>query len=100
MKHLQEVPSLKRPPKTIGKKLTSPQILACEVQAQKLIAKLSDGRELSIPLAWFAKWGVKNATTDKLKNYEIWRGRNIYFPDLDEVLGIEKFLNGFAAPCE
>ncbi|RHZ36210.1 DUF2442 domain-containing protein [endosymbiont GvMRE of Glomus versiforme] len=100
MKHLQEVSPSKRPPKAIAKKLTPPQILACEVQAQKLIAKLNDGRELSIPLDWFAKWGVENATADKLKNYEIWRGKNIYFPDLDEVLGIEKFLNGFAAPCE
>ena len=100
MNRLQTIPQPKRPPKTVAKKLSQPQIMACEVQKQKLIARLDDGRELSIPLAWFAKWGVENATADRLKKYEIWRGKNIYFPDLDEVLGIEKFLGGFAAPCE
>jgi hypothetical protein len=35
-----------------------------------------------------------------LKSYEIWEGDEIYFPDIDEVLGIEKFIGGFDASCE
>ncbi|RHZ35924.1 DUF2442 domain-containing protein [endosymbiont GvMRE of Glomus versiforme] len=70
------------------------------VGEEKITAQLNDGRELSIPIDWFAKWGIENATTDKLKKYEIWEGEEIYFPDLDEVLGIEKFTDGFDAPCE
>ena len=71
-----------------------------EVRGDKLFAYLVDGRELSIPIDWFAKWGVENVTADKLKNYEIWEGEEIFFPDIDEVIGMETFLGGFNAPCE
>ena len=76
------------------------KITELEVRKDKLVAQLSDGRELSIPIDWFAKWGVENVTSDKLRNYEIWRGKNIHFIDINEVLGIEKFIGGFNAPCE
>jgi hypothetical protein len=71
-----------------------------EVQEDKLVAQLSDGRGAIIPIEWFARWGVKNITADKLKKYEIWRGKNIHFTDINEVLGIEKFIYGFDAPCK
>jgi hypothetical protein len=67
---------------------------------EKLTAQLNDGRELSIPINWFTKWGVENVSADKLRNYEIKRGKNVYFPDIDEVLGIEVFIYGFDTPCE
>jgi hypothetical protein len=67
---------------------------------EKLTAQLSDGRELSIPIDWFAKWGVKGVNANKLKKYEIWEGDEIYFPNIDEVLGIEVFTKGFDADCE
>lgn len=76
------------------------KIVNLKVEKDKLTAFLNDGRELSIPINWFAKWGVKNIDVNKLKNYEIWRGNEIYFPEIDEVLGIEKFIYGFDAPCE
>jgi len=69
------------------------------VHKEKLTALLNDGRELSIPLEWFAKWGVENINADKLKKYEIWRGKNIHFTEINEVLGIEKFTGGFNASC-
>ena len=71
-----------------------------EILEDKLFAQLSDGRELSIPIDWFAKWGIEGVNAKKLKKYEIWEGDEIYFPDIDEVLGVEKFTNGFDAPCE
>ncbi|MDR1670721.1 MAG: DUF2442 domain-containing protein [Spiroplasmataceae bacterium] len=76
------------------------QILNLAVHLEKLTAELNDGRELSIPINWFELWGVKGITADKLRNYEIKRGVNIYFPDIDEVLGMETFIHGFNAPCE
>lgn len=76
------------------------KILNLAVHLEKLTAQLSDGRELSIPITWFAKWGVEGVNADKLKKYEIKRGANIYFPDIDEVLGMEVFIHGFNADCE
>jgi len=76
------------------------KILNLAIHLEKLTAQLSDGRELSIPIDWFAKWGVENVNAEKLRKYEIKRGRNVYFPDIDEVLGIEAFIYGFDAPCE
>ena len=81
-------------------KKEEPKIINLAVHLEKLTAQLSDGRELSIPLDWFAKWGVENVSAEKLRKYEIKRGTNIYFPEIDEVLGIEAFIHGFNAPCE
>jgi hypothetical protein len=85
--------------KTIVKE-NKTQILNLAVHLEKLTAQLNDGRELSIPIDWFAKWGVEDVTADKLRDYEIKRGKNVYFPKIDEVLGIEVFIHGFNAPCE
>jgi len=87
-------------PLTKVKKESEPKIINLAVHLEKLTAQLNDGRELSIPLDWFAKWGVKGVSAEKLRNYEIKRGVNVYFPDIDEVLGIEAFIHGFDAPCE
>ena len=76
------------------------KITGLKIKADKLFVKLNDNRELSIPIDWFAKWGVENVKAEKLKNYEIWEGEEIYFPEIDEVLGIEKFTKGFDALCE
>ena len=76
------------------------KILNLAVHLEKLTAQLNDGRELSIPIDWFAKWGVKGVTVDKLKKHELWDGDEIYFPEIDEVVGIEVFTKGFDAECE
>ena len=75
------------------------KIVSLAVHKEKLTAQLDDGRELSIPIDWFAKWGVDNVSASKLKKYEIWRGKNIFFPEINEVLGLEKFIGGFDASC-
>jgi len=80
--------------------LVEPKIINLAVHLEKLTAQLDDGRELSIPIDWFAKWGVKGVSAEKLRKYEIWEGDEIYFPDIDEVLGIEIFTKGFDADCE
>jgi len=85
---------------TKTKKENEPKIINLAIHLEKLTAQLNDGRELSIPLDWFAKWGVKGVNAEKLKRHEIWEGDEIYFPDIDEVLGIEVFTKGFDAECE
>ena len=89
-------------PKAKEKKVSEKEtkIINLAIHLEKLTAQLSDGRELSIPINWFAKWGIEGVSVDKLKKYEIWEGEEIFFPDIDEVLGIEKFINGFVASCE
>ena len=77
-----------------------PKITNLEIREDKIIAQLSNGQKPEIPIDWFAKWGVKGVNSEKLKAFEIWKGRNIYFPKINEVLGIEKFIAGFDAPCE
>jgi hypothetical protein len=67
---------------------------------EKLTAQLSDGRELSISIDWFAKWGVEGVNAEKLKKHEIWEGDEIFFLEIDEVVGIESFTKGFDAECE
>jgi len=76
------------------------KILNLAVHLEKLTAQLNDGRELSIPIDWFAKWGVKGVSANKLKKHELWDGDEIYFPEIDEVVGIEVFTKGFDAECE
>jgi len=76
------------------------KIISLKITEEKLFAQLVDGRELSIPMGWFAKWGIENVNAEKLRNYEIKRGQNIYFSEIDEVLGLETFIYGFNAPCQ
>ena len=80
-------------------KKTEAKILNLAIHLEKLTVQLSDGRKLSIPISWFAKWGVDNVSASKLKKYEIWSGKNIFFPEINEVLGVEKFIGGFDASC-
>lgn len=52
---------------------------------------LSDGRILSVPLAWYPR--LANAKPKQLKNFEISPGGyGIHWPDLDEDLSVYGFL--------
>jgi hypothetical protein len=95
--HKREV---EQPILSVKTKKAEVKIINLTVNKEKLTAQLDDGRELSIPLDWFAKWGVENVSAEKLRIYEIKRGVNVYFPEIDEVLGMEAFIYGFDAPCE
>lgn len=90
---------VEQPILSIKTKKTETKIVSLTIHKEKLTAQLDDGRELSIPIDWFAKWGVDNVNASKLKKYEIWRGKNIFFPEINEVLGVEKFIGGFNASC-
>lgn len=69
------------------------QALATDVRLtdDRLIVELEDGRELSVPLEWFAR--LKNATPRQRSNWRfIAGGEGIHWPDVDEDLSVQALL--------
>jgi hypothetical protein len=58
-----------------------------------LIVYLDDARVLQIPLIWYPR--LFNANKEQLKNFKwIGKGSGIKWPELDEHLSVNGFLNG------
>ena len=58
-----------------------------------LTAELSDGRTISVPLAWYPR--LLDATPGERDNVQLTgNGAGIYWPDLDEDVSVENLLNG------
>jgi len=58
----------------------------------KMTVHLEDGRELSVPLAWFPK--LLNASKAQIENWRfIGNGEGIHWEDLDEDISIERLLD-------
>jgi hypothetical protein len=56
-----------------------------------MCVRLSDGREVSVPLAWFPN--LRDATPEHRANWRLLgRGIGIHWPDLDEDLSIAGLL--------
>ena len=52
---------------------------------------LTDGRELSVPLAWFPR--LRDATQEQRGHWElIGRGHGIHWPDVDEDVSVRVLL--------
>lgn len=69
-----------------------PAIIKVRVGKDKITASLSDGREVSIPTAWFAS--LSRATIKQLRSFEISpSGYGIHWPELDEDISIKAFLS-------
>ena len=67
-------------------------IVSLEISDNALIAHISDGRVISIPLAWFSS--LSNASKEELHNFEISPGGyGVHWPDLDEDISIKSFVN-------
>lgn len=61
-----------------------------------LTAELSDGRTISVPLAWYPR--LMHASEQERANWElIGGGMGIHWPDLDEDLSVEGLLAGRAS---
>lgn len=74
--------------------------LVAELRAQKLevtednlVVDLSDGRSISVPLAWFPR--LQHGTPEERKNWR-WIGgqEGIHWPDLDEDISVENLILG------
>jgi hypothetical protein len=68
-----------------------------EVTDEFITAYLSDGRTVGVPLRW--SWRLEQATPEQRNNWEIiGAGRTAHWPDVDEHLSVNGFLNGTPAP--
>jgi hypothetical protein len=67
-------------------------ITSLNIEGDLLVASISDGRIVSIPIAWFPKL-LKSNPSD-LNNFEISpSGYGIHWPDIDEDISIKAFIN-------
>jgi hypothetical protein len=68
-----------------------PSILKVTFSKDFMEVSLSDGRIISVPVAWYPR--LATATPKQLKHYEISpAGYGIHWPDLDEDLSVYGFL--------
>ena len=71
----------------------APEAEDVTVTEDTLKAELSDGRTISVPLAWYPR--LVYATQDERDNWELLGdGQGIRWPDLDEDLSIEGLIAG------
>ncbi|RHZ36089.1 DUF2442 domain-containing protein [endosymbiont GvMRE of Glomus versiforme] len=98
MTRLREIERIE-PQEVQEKVCRHPRISKLEIGKQEITAFLADSRKTSIPLTWFKKWGYKNIKPEQLKNYEIWDGYTIYWPEIDAHVGVEVFTDGLKNVC-
>jgi hypothetical protein len=66
-------------------------ILKLDAADEMLTAEISDGRIVSIPIAWFPR--LRGASLKQLQNFEISpSGYGIHWPDLDEDISVRAFV--------
>ncbi|WNE41686.1 MAG: hypothetical protein AD073_000020 [Mycoplasmataceae bacterium] len=79
------------------------RIESISVTPNEIIAELKDHRKLSIPRAWLDRPDYSNfnhATDEQLKDYEIiGLGKTVYFPQVEEYLGVHTFTGGLNSLC-
>ena len=69
----------------------NPVAVEVEVSDTALRIVLSDGRELSAPLAWFPR--LRDATPVQRSNWElIGRGHGLHWPDVDEDISVRALM--------
>ena len=68
-----------------------PLVIDVTVDESALRAALADGREVSVPLAWFPR--LQRATPDQRRNWRlIGAGIGIHWPDVDEDISAASLL--------
>jgi hypothetical protein len=76
--------------------VVEPRLLDIQITEDEIIARLVDGRTISVPLAW--SWRLSEATEKQRQHYEfIGDGHGIHWPDLDEDISVEGMLYGSPA---
>ena len=75
---------------------TEPRIQHVRVTADEIVARLADGRVISVPLAW--SWRLSDATPRQRARFRlIGSGQGIHWPDVDEDISVEGMLHGVPA---
>lgn len=75
---------------------SEPLIVDVEVTDELITARLTDGRTISVPLAW--SWRLSNATPEQRQRFEIiGTGQGVHWPDVDEDISAIGMLTGTPA---
>ena len=73
--------------------LRVPSAESVTVTENTLSVDLSDGRTISVPLAWFPR--LQHASPEERKNWKlIGKGRGIHWEEIDEDISVEGLLAG------
>jgi hypothetical protein len=73
-----------------------PRIKTVTVTDEAIVAHLTDGRTISVPLAW--SWRLSDATPKERSRWEIiGDGQGIHWPDVDEDISMDGMLRGIPA---
>lgn len=76
--------------------MAEPTITEVEVSEDAISAELSDGRRISVPLAW--SWRLSEASPAQRMNYQlIGDGIGVHWPDIDEDISVHGMLHGSPA---
>lgn len=79
--------------RTSAVEMELPNALDVKVTDETLIVDLSDGRTISVPLAWYPR--LLHSTPEERKNWRlIGRGHGIHWEDIDEDISVEGLLAG------
>lgn len=69
------------------------RVIDVSVTDDTLAVDLEDGRSISVPIGWYPR--LAHGTLEELANFQIsGAGYGIYWPDLDEDIGVEGLLLG------
>ncbi len=70
-----------------------PAATRAQVSDDSLSVDLSDGRTISVPVAWYPR--LSHGTSEERDHWRlIGNGRGIHWPDLDEDISVENLLAG------
>ncbi|MCB8980622.1 MAG: DUF2442 domain-containing protein [Ardenticatenaceae bacterium] len=73
--------------------MTPPKAIEVSVTDDTLLVDLEDGRTISVPIGWYPR--LAHGTPVERQNYQLsGGGRGIYWPDLDEDIGVDGLLLG------
>ena len=75
---------------------TEARIRSVSVTDKAIVAHLSDGRIVSVPLEW--SWRLSEATPEQRARWEIiGDGQGVHWPDVDEDISVDGLLRGTPA---
>ena len=78
---------------TLAVEIRIPEALSVSLTDDTLSVDLSDGRSISVPIAWFPR--LLHASEQERNNWRlIGRGQGIHWEDIDEDISIEGLLTG------
>jgi Protein of unknown function (DUF2442) len=76
--------------------LSEARITSVRVTDDSITADLSDGRTISVPLAW--SWRLSDATPAQRANWRlIGSGQGVHWPDVDEDISVRGMLDAVPA---